>query len=76
MWNSKSQNYPSMYFMFEPFQHKTRNISLLPAQTVSAKQGPLPGQVAVYLTLYTSTVLGICTNNPNKPSIIGDIGLR
>ena len=30
-----------------PFQNKTRNLSLLPAQTVSAKQGPLPGQVTV-----------------------------
>ena len=27
--------------------NKTRNLSLLPSQNVSAKQGPLPGQVAV-----------------------------
>ena len=30
-----------------PFPKKSRNLSLLPAQTVSAKQGPLPGQVVV-----------------------------
>ena len=38
---------PNSLFLFKPFQHKTRNLSLLPAQTVSANQGPLPGQVAV-----------------------------
>ena len=30
-----------------PFPNKTRSLSLLPAQTVSAKQGPLPDPVAV-----------------------------
>ena len=29
--------------------NKTRNLSLLPAQTVFAKQGPLPDQVAVWI---------------------------
>ena len=38
---------PHSLFLFEPFQHKTRNLCLLPAQTVYAKEGPLPGQVAV-----------------------------
>ena len=34
-------------FLLDPFPNKNKNLSLLPAQTVSAKQGPLPGQVAV-----------------------------
>ena len=34
-------------FLLEPFPNKTRNLSLLLVQTVPAKQGPLPGQVAV-----------------------------
>ena len=38
---------PHSLILLEPFPNKTRNISLLPTQTVSAKQGPLPGQVAV-----------------------------
>ena len=29
--------------------NKTRNLSLFPAQTLFAKQGPLPGQVAVWI---------------------------
>ena len=40
---------PHSLFLFEPFQHKTRILFLLLAQTVSAKQGPLPGQVAVWI---------------------------
>ena len=39
---------PHSLFLFKPLQDKTRNTSLLPALTVSAKQGPLPGQVAVW----------------------------
>ena len=35
------------YFTPVPFQHKTRNLCLLLAQTVSAKHWPLLGQVAV-----------------------------
>ena len=30
----------------KPFPSKTRNLSLLPAHTVFARQGPLPGQLA------------------------------
>ena len=38
---------PHSLFLYKPFRNKTMNLSLLPAQTVSAKQGPLPGQVGV-----------------------------
>ena len=38
---------PNSLFLLEPFTNKTRNLCLLPAQTVSAKHGPLPGQVVV-----------------------------
>ena len=39
---------PHSLFLFQPLQHKNRNISLLPAQTVSAKEGPLPGKATVW----------------------------
>ena len=38
---------PHSLFLLEPCSNKTRNLSLLLAQTVSAKQGPVPSQVAV-----------------------------
>ena len=39
---------PHSLFLLEPFPNQTRTLSLLPAHTVSGKQGPLPGQVPVF----------------------------
>ena len=36
---------PHSLFLLDPFPNENRNLSLLSAQTVSAKKGPLPGQV-------------------------------
>ena len=38
---------PKLPVPVRPFPNKTRNLSLLPFKTVSAMQGPFPGQVAV-----------------------------
>ena len=38
---------PNSLFLLEPFTNKIKNLSLRPAQTVSTKHGPLPGQLAV-----------------------------
>ena len=38
---------PHSLFLYKQFPNKSRNLSLLPAKTVSDKQGPLHGQVAV-----------------------------
>ena len=58
-----------------PFQNKTRNLFLLPAQTVSAKQGLLHGQVALcrHRTVTPNPALANPKTFINAPLSVGSL---